>query len=305
MENTRESPRTDQLVFVVSLVSSLLFAIFGVVIGILAGSQAVMIDGLYTAVSAPVAIVSIHVVRAAAMRATSEYPVGLVQARPMLELFQALLLFGVLVSSVLEAVQIISRGGRPLPGEEVLLYAIFSALGCFGTGAAIAVITRRFRSSLAKLELKTWIKDGISSAVIALVFGLVAVGEGEWVDANAQFIDQALVLAIGISFAPGLVRTIIRSARQLLLAAPDPSTRRGVRRLVLDVLDRNDAGLRSFMTIALGSKLYVITEVSVPRGDAPIEWMSEVRGELERSVTAAYPDAECKTSFFEGTGGAQ
>lgn len=293
-----ESTQNDQAVFVVSLVSSLLFAVFGIFIGLLSGSQAVMIDGLYTAVSAPVALISIHVVRAAARRATMEFPVGLVQARPMLELLQSLLLAGVLASSVLEAVQIISSGGRPLPSDDVLLYAIVSAIGCFATGIAIGVITRRSRSSLAKLELKTWIKDGLSSSVIAIVFAVVAFGDGEWAAANAQYIDQILVLAIGVSFAPGLTKTIIRSARELLLASPEPSTRRAIRRLVFGVLEEYDVKLKNLMTIALGGKLYVITEVVVGQRNASIEWMSRFRSDLEQKVSAIYPNAECKTSFF-------
>ncbi len=298
MEHAPETTRTDERVFAVSLVSSLLFAAFGIVIGILSGSQAVMIDGLYTAVSAPVALLSIHVVRMAASRATAEYPVGLVQARPLLELLQSLLLFGVLAGSVLEAVQILASGGRPLPADDVFLYAIASAVGCFGTGAAIAIMTRHTRSSLARLELKTWIKDGISSAIIAIVFTVATLGEGEWVQANARSIDQILVLAIGIGFAPGLLKTISRSARQLLLAAPPPATRRGVRRLLLGVLKRHGFGLRGFVTLALGGRLHVITDVAVPEQGVSIEAMSRFRSDLEHEIGIAYPDAVCRTSFF-------
>ncbi len=297
MDSTGQA--TDVAVFRVSLAGSLLFAIGGIAVGLIAGSQAVVIDGLYTAAGAPVALVSIAIVRLAARRPTEEFPLGFVQARPLLELGKSLVLTGVLIAGALEAVQITADGGRALPGIEALVYAGLSTIACFVISLWISAITGRSRSTLAALERKTWFKDGLSSAGIGVAFAAATVIDTPWMTRYAVYIDQVLVLMIAVAFLPGLIATIVRNTRELMLAAPDRPTRRRLRKMITARLKANSARLRSLTTVFLGGRLLVEIEVVLRRRDATLDDADRVRADLIDRIAQDFPGASCHVSFYK------
>ncbi len=299
MNEPQESNPKDASIFTISIVGAAFLSAAGVVIGLVSGSQAVLFDGLITASGVPIALISLSVVRLAAGRPTEEFPLGLGQARPLLELLKALVLAGVLATGALEAIRKILDGGEPLPGVAAVIYAGASAVACFAIAIVMSSATRRSLSTLAKLERKTWFKDGLSSLGIALAFLAVKTIPGETVGRISVYIDQVLVLLIAAAFGPGLLSTIIRNARALLLAAPDPQTRRSIRRIVQKELKSNSARAKRLVVLLIGDSVIVDVEVTVRSRTMSLEWADRVRRDLTAAVAKSHPAVTCRVSFYD------
>lgn len=304
MDTTGATAVTERRAYVVSLIGTIVLAILGVGAALWTGSQAVLMDGLFTMVGIPLSIVSMVVVRLAEQEPTSDFPVGLVQARPLLELFKSLFMAGILVLAILDSVQTLIDGGRALPGAEVFFYAIAAAGGCAFFALLVAWTTRKARSSLTRLELRNWIQDAILSLAIGVVFAV-----GTWVrhpivQAFSVYLDQALVIIIGVVFLPITIRTVARSGRELLLGAPNRATRRKALQLITDVVaSAGGAGLRDVVVIATGGRLYVTADVIVSSATLDLNWSTALRADAERAVSKRYPQASCWLSFYPAAAG--
>ncbi|MCG8478008.1 MAG: cation transporter [Spirochaetales bacterium] len=284
--------------YVVSLIGTIAFAVLGVVAALWTGSRSVLMDGLFTLIGVPIAIVSMVVVRIADEAPTSDFPVGLTQARPLLGLFKALFMTGALILAMLESAQTMANGGRALPEIEIVIYAMVATAGCWLFAFLIATVTRNISSSLAQLEFHSWFKDGILSLSIGVVFAI-----GTWVDRpivqdHAQYFDQGLVIAIGVSFLPGLVRKLVRNGRELLLGAPGRATRKAIRTLVGALIAQHPADLHDLTVIASGGRIFVAVDVTISSSELDLHWATELREAADRAVRERYPGAMCWLTFY-------
>ena len=288
----------DHRVYAVSLVGTILFAILGIAAALWTGSRSVFMDGLFTLIGVPITIVSMMVVRVADETPTSDFPVGLTQARPLLGLFKALFMTGALVLAVFESAQTAANGGRALPEVDIVVYAMIATAGCWLLAFLIATVTRKTPSSLARLEFHGWFKDGILSLSIGVVFAV-----GTWVDHpivqdRVQYFDQALVIVIAVAFLPGLVRKLIRSGRELLLGAPGRATYDAVRAQIRELVARHGADLSDLVVVATGGRLFVNADVTIRFSDLNLHWATELREAADRAVRERYPGAMCWLTFY-------
>lgn len=299
MDTTGATAVAERRAYVVSLVGTIVLAILGLGAALWTGSQAVLMDGLFTMVGIPLSIVSMVVVRLAEQKPTAEFPVGLIQARPLLELFKSLFMAGILVLAILDSVQTLINGGRALPGAEVFFYAVAAAAGCSLFALLVAWTTRKVRSTLTRLEVRNWIQDAVLSLAIGVVFAV-----GTWVrhpivQAVSIYLDQVLVIVIGVVFLPITIRTVASSGKELLLGAPNSATRSEAVRLLSDVVaSAGGAGLRDVVVIATGGRIYVTADVMVSSATLDLNWSTALRADAERAVAKRYPRASCWLWFY-------
>lgn len=274
----------EQRVFVVSLVGTIAFAALGFVGYFLSGSGAILLDAIFTLIGMPIAIISIVVVRAARRAPTPDYPIGLVQARPMLEVFKSLFLLGLLVAVVADAVQSIIAGGRVVSGLFAVAYAAVAALGCLVVALIIALVGRGSDTSLVKLERAGWLQDAGISAGIGVAFAVVTWVPFPWVQAAAPYLDQGLIILIALAFAPVYVRTLITSGRELLLGAPKERVRNAITRVVAECAGRfGYKGVESGVVSTAGTLIVDVT-LTVEDDTLSMKHASEVRREISEAV---------------------
>ena len=277
----------EQRVFVVSLIGTVVFAALGIVGYFLSGSGAILMDGIFTLIGVPIAIISIVVVRVSREAPTQEYPVGLVQARPMLELFKSLFLLGLLAAVAADAVQTIIGGGREIGGLFAVGYAAVASLGCLVFALIISLVGKKSESSLVKLERTQWLQDAAISAVIGVAFAIVTWVPFPWVQAAAPYLDQGLILLLAIVFIPVYVKSVVTSGRELLLGAPGKKVRATVLAAVNTVAAKFGYAEPETAIVATGGLLIVDVSLAVESDTLSMKHTSEVRASVSSSVKSA------------------
>lgn len=113
--------------------------VLGVLWGITAGSQMILLDGAYGLVGV---VVSVLLIRASAVSAappTSRFNYGRGAATPLAIVVQGLVLLGTLGYTALEAVWVIRGGGSEVGAGSALTYGVVATAGAVGVWRWISV----------------------------------------------------------------------------------------------------------------------------------------------------------------------
>jgi predicted Co/Zn/Cd cation transporter (cation efflux family) len=288
----------EKNIFIVSMFGTVLLASLGITFYFLLGSEVVLLDGLFTLIGIPTAILGLVVTKVSQENPSEEYPLGLRQTRPMLELFKSLLLLGLISLALINAVNTLLSGGSSLEGASIAFYGGAAMLACFLVAGVISAMGGAKPSSLVKLERFQWIQDGLLSGIIGVAFGIVA-----WIDLPAvrfigPFLDQILVILLGVIFIPLYIKTIAVSGRQLLLSAPEPKIRKKITAVVSEALQARGKEDFEVTTLYVGGlvlayiDLYVVEQLPTH-----LEAMS-LETELEGSLAELEPETKVWLSYM-------
>lgn len=250
---------------------SVALAVAGVAWGLVAGSQVVLLDGVYTALGLGLTWLALRASRLAAAGPTPRFPFGRESLVPVVVGVQGLALLGTLIYAAVEAVRVILDGGSEVAAAGLATYGVVSGLACL---AAYGYLLRRGpRSDLIRTEATVWLAGAVTSLLIA-VGGAVALllGTTVWHGARA-YADSVLVL-LSCGLLGGLpVRMLRQAMAELLESAPEPAVQRRIHEVVERVRAAEGLPEPVLRASKVGQKLYVEVDFVVP----PDSW--DVAGE--------------------------
>lgn len=268
---------------------SISFAVIAAVWGLLARSEVIMLDAVFTPLYVLLASGSLIVSRIVAKGPSMMFPFGRDALMPLVVIGQAIILAGALGYAILEAVRVILVGGSDVPGVSLLAYGVFSALVSLITWRVLLRMARD--RPLVRAEAAGWFSAVPSSGVVAVGGAVVLLVGGTRFAAVAPYVDPALVIIVSLGLLVIPVNLLRRSIRDLQIARPDSELAAQVETVVEDV--RTAEGLPEPMLRVgrLGAALDVALAFVLQPGTGDIAGEDRVRravrdglGDLSYSV---------------------
>lgn len=288
----------ERRVVLISLVGTIVLAVAGIAGYVLSGSVAILLDGVFTLVGVPMAIVSLFVLKVSREAPTKDFPVGLTQTRPLLEVFKAIFIVGLLLIASIDAVETAASGGRTVQGLTVVIYAAVASVGCLIVFAVISVVGALEASPLVRLERIQWLQDSVLSAAIGATFAAVT-----WIDlpivrTYGRYLDQVLIVAMTVAFLPSLLRTVIQSGRELLLGAPAAKDRVEIEKALFDVLSNVGYSTAAIAIIKSGGVTVADVSVGVSEDCVSMRDATVLRNEVAAALQRFDPSIVSWVSFY-------
>lgn len=263
---------------------SVVLALAGLVWGLVAGSQAILLDGVYTALGLVLSWIALRASRVAAAGPTRRFPFGRESLVPVAVGVQGLALLGTFGYAAVEAVRVILGGGSEVAAAGLAAYGAVSGLACL---AAYGYLARRGpRSDLIRTESTVWLAGAVTSLLIA-VGGVAAVllGMTVWHAAKA-YADSVLVLLTCALLGALPVRMLRQATSELLESAPEAAVQQRVREVVERVRAAEGLPEPVLRTSKVGQKLYVEIAFVVPPDSWDVAGEDRVRHALRDGLTA-------------------
>lgn len=220
---------TEQGYLTLSLAATLCVAAFGILMGLVSGSSAIVFDGVYSLADAGMTLLALFVsqliLRSTAQDQTSKrlgerFNMGLWHLEPLVIAIDGLMLMSVAVYAFVNGLKGLASGGQPVEFGPALIYAGVALVIC----ASMAMFGRRrnrtLRSDLIALDVKAWImSSSITGALLlAFVLGLLLRGTGgEWL---LPFVDPLTLVVVSLAIIPAPLREVWQAIREILLVTP-------------------------------------------------------------------------------------
>lgn len=223
------NPGDERGVLRVAIGATLFIALFGIVFGLLSGSFAIMFDGIYALVDASMTLLALLVVNLITSDTTparlsprlrERFTVGFWHLEPMVLGLNGLLLTGVAVYALINAIASLLEGGRELEFGFAIVYTVITVIVCAMMTVFAGRANRHIQSEFIRLDIRAWIMSGGITAALLIAFGIgYAVQDTTW-QWISPFIDPAVLAVVCVVIIPLPIPTVKQALSDTLLITP-------------------------------------------------------------------------------------
>jgi len=212
-----------------SIAVTLFIASIGIAFGLASGSFSIVFDGVYSLVDASMSGLSLMVVRLITSHASSlqmsrklreRFTMGFWHLEPMVLALNGILLSGVAIYALINAVSSLLEGGRLLEFGIAMVYAALTVTACVSIAVIEGKANRKLRSDFVAMDVKGWVMSASITAalLIAFCFGYAVQGTSlEWV---SPYIDPAVLALVCLVIVPLPMSVVRQALADIFLVTP-------------------------------------------------------------------------------------
>ncbi|MBF8675907.1 cation transporter [Pseudomonas fulva] len=212
-----------------SIAVTLFIASIGIAFGLASGSFSIVFDGVYSLVDASMSGLSLMVVRLITSHASSlqmsrklreRFTMGFWHLEPMVLALNGILLSGVAIYALINAVSSLLEGGRHLEFGIAMVYAALTVAACVSIAVIEGKANRKLRSDFVAMDVKGWVMSASITAalLIAFCFGYAMQGTSlEWV---SPYIDPAVLALVCLVIVPLPMSVVRQALADIFLVTP-------------------------------------------------------------------------------------
>jgi predicted Co/Zn/Cd cation transporter (cation efflux family) len=160
-----ESNRVEQRALLLSVFAVLAVASGSVVWGLVIDSDIVILNGVFSLLSAVSGGLSLLAARVVARPEDRRFPYGYSHVEPLVNAVNGAFMLLMCVYALLNGIEGVRHGGHETDAEGVILFSLVTALFCLGVGVWEWFLARRVGSLLMLYDAKEWLMDSAFSVV--------------------------------------------------------------------------------------------------------------------------------------------
>lgn len=272
-----------------SVAGALLFAVLGFIFALITNSQAVLLDGSFNLISALMAIFAMRITKLLEMPMSDRLPVGYVALEPFYILIKGLILFVLTLFVVISNIIIMLRGGNTLKLGTLVIYVGCAVIGNFIVYFIINRKQKQVNSPILSIESENWLVNALISSGIGISFLLVLVFKDGILKPLIPFIDQIVVILVGVFTIGVPVKAIRNGMRELLLVGPDQFIINNIRETIANQLDKNIVAAWNASILKTGRKFWITIFVDPLDKNIRSDFADNLKKKIELAVNKEYP----------------
>ncbi|MGF1723685.1 cation diffusion facilitator family transporter [Photobacterium nomapromontoriensis] len=222
----------ERLALKMSLAGTVLLASLGVGYGLYVGSNAILLDGMFSLLSMGMTGLSLYTAYLVSKPDDKYFQFGYAHIEPLINVVNGLLILITCIFAFINGVQTIVSGGHEIVLEHAMVYAVLSTFCCFAIYFAETHIAKSEQSELVRVDSQEWLIDGILSAAILVGFVVVMImdhlGYSQW----NRYVDPILVSALSLAALVLPITVLRRNLKEVLLVAPQDDVQQNVDRVI-------------------------------------------------------------------------
>ncbi|MBL0634789.1 cation diffusion facilitator family transporter [Aeromonas dhakensis] len=289
--------RTEKQALTLSLFGCITFAIFGIGYGLFVGSNAIMLDGIFTLFSMGMTGLGLITAYLVTRPSDARFQYGYAHFEPIANVINGTIILLLCLAALYNGLTTLLAGGREIDLGHALIYAVVSTLFCGIIYLVEANVAERVNSELVRVDSKEWLVDTLLSTTLLIGFvvaiGLDAIGYGHY----NRYIDPLLVSLLALCATLIPIKVLGRNLREVLKIAPKGD----VSRLVANEVEalRLRHGVECYSHLAKSGRRFDL-ELNIlvaPGQEWPIERQDALRQELWSRLGDTLGDAWLSVCF--------
>ncbi|MGM0703614.1 MAG: cation diffusion facilitator family transporter [Pseudomonadota bacterium] len=210
----------EQRTLKISIVATLAVSALGVALGLLAGSQSILFDGVFSTIDAAMSGLALLVARLAEREVSQRFQHGYWHLEPMVAALNGSILLLLCFYAFLNAVRGLMEGGRELAFGLAIVYAAVVAVVCFAMYAYEKRINRRVDSEFLHIDTQSWLMAALITSALLLAFAIALILETTRWAHLTRYVDSLLLAILTLCFMPVPIGIVRRALREVFLIAP-------------------------------------------------------------------------------------
>ncbi|MDV2683892.1 cation diffusion facilitator family transporter [Alkalihalophilus lindianensis] len=248
---------SEKGVLMLSVYGALLFAVIGVVWGLMIDSQMILFDGGYSFISVVLSLLSLLGATYIKKRDEKRFPFGKEVIEPIIIIAKYVVILLLCVVALISSGYDLLNGGREVAPGYALAYSVLSTLGCLVVLFFLTKRARNSQSGFIEAEQKQWLMDTLLSVAVLLGFLFATLLTYTKYVHYVVYIDPLMVLLVSL-YCLKLPYVMIRDhVREVLEMSPAPQIQSHIHHLVKEMEQKYQFVESVTRTSKVGEKLYI------------------------------------------------
>ena len=197
-----------------------LVAVSGTIMGVITGSSAVLLDGIFSFIDVIIKIMMLMTAKLVARETSKRFQFGYWQFEPLVLIVEGFFILLIVLYALISGIGDLLNGGRHVDFGIAIYYAIFFTVADTIYYLYVRRINKSLQSNLIKFDNVSWYVDALLEAAILISFVVaIMLEETEYAD-WAAYIDPIVLVVLAVQMIPFAFRIIIPSVKQVLGWAP-------------------------------------------------------------------------------------
>ena len=197
-----------------------LVAISGTIMGMITGSSAVLLDGIFSFIDVIIKIMMLMTAKLVARETSKRFQFGYWQFEPLVLAVEGFFILLIILYALISGVEDLLNGGRHVDFGIAIYYAIFFTIADTAYYFYVHRINKSLQSNLIKFDNVSWSVDAWLEAAILISFVSAILLEETSYNYLAVYIDPIVLIVLSLQMIPSVIKILVPSTKQILGWAP-------------------------------------------------------------------------------------
>lgn len=279
MNQTQQPPEdrqgSEQKALWISSFGALALAVLGISFAIYSGSEAILLDGIFSALGFFMALMTLFVSRLVRRPDDKVFQFGYAHFAPLMNVLKSAVMAVLCGFALFSAISTLRAGGQPMAVGSAVLYALIATL----IGSVLFIYLRKVAAStgsvLVSLDAKAAQMDMFLSAAVLASFALGWLSIGSPMERYLDYLDPLVVAGLCLVVLPVPLKVLWENGREVLLLAPAPNLQAAVKERISGVLGDFPVADYRIRMLKLGNVMAVTLHLR-PSDDYRIESVADL-----------------------------
>ena len=209
--------KTERGVLLLSALMSVVVGSAAVTAASITQSKAILLDGLFNLVYFLVALVTVRISALTTQPDDRKFPFGYGYFESLVNAGKGLLILGVALFALVDALIALSSGGREILAGPAIVYAVFATLACSFTAWTLRRSLGHLDTPLVRADYENWLINALISSSVLLTFCFLPVARWLGWYQILPYVDSVLVIAVAAPAQQGRAnRALVKFVGEML-----------------------------------------------------------------------------------------
>ena len=274
-----------------------LVAVSGTIMGVITGSSAVLLDGIFSFIDVIIKIMMLMTAKLVARETSKRFQFGYWQFEPLVLVVEGFFILLIVLYALISGIGDLLNGGRHVDFGNAIFFTIADTAYYF----YVHRINKSLQSNLIKFDNVSWSVDAWLEAAILISFIAAILLEDTSYSYWAVYIDPIVLIVLALQMTPSVIKIIVPSTKQILGWAPS-----SLHDEVQEIMDRfmEKYSFKDYVTSvqAYGNSRIIEIDILVPK-KFPYQTIAEldrIRNEIDEEI-GGNPTEKWVTISFTAT----
>lgn len=274
----------------VSLYGNLVFVVIELVMALVTGSQAVLLDAVYDSVEFCMLLPSIFLIPLLYKPSNEEHPFGYMQIETIFVVVKGITMTAVTFGLIFNNINLMLHGGHIVSFHTVAGFELFACILGIIVTVYLYYKNKQMESPLINMEMQGWRSDSFISLGMTVAFLLPMLIPFDWFQHIVPYLDQLITIVLSLVMIPTPIHTVITGIRDLMLIPPEEETIDDIKETIEPIIGVYGHKNLYYDIVRTGRKLWISVYISFEKDIVSLSKFKQLQDQCIKALASKYSD---------------
>ena len=286
----KKMQKREKTAMSVSLYGNLVFVVIELVMALVTGSQAVLLDAVYDGVEFCMLLPSIFLIPLLYKPSNEEHPFGYMQIETIFVVVKGITMTAVTFGLIFNNINLMLHGGHIVSFHTVAGFELFACILGIIVTVYLYYKNKQMESPLINMEMQGWRIDSFISLGMTVAFLLPILIPFDWFQHIVPYLDQLITIVLSLVMIPTPIHTVITGIRDLMLIPPEEETIDDIKETIEPIIGVYGHKNLYYDIVRTGRKLWISVYISFEKDIVSLSKFKQLQDQCIKALASKYSD---------------